>query len=105
MQNFETIGLKIKELRKRKHLSQEELADIIDVNFRTIQRIETGCNVPSLETLAKLAQAFGIKVRDFFDCEYLNSREEIIESINLIINNLDDEKLRTFYKVIYGFYN
>ena len=105
MYKLETIGSKIKELRRNRHLSQEELADIINVNFRTIQRIETGRNVPSLETLSKLAQAFEINIRDFFNFEYLKDRKEIIGSVNEILNKMDDEKLRTFYRAVYCFYN
>lgn len=105
MYKLETIGSKIKELRRNRRLSQEELADIINVNFRTIQRIETGRNVPSLETLSKLAQAFEINIRDFFNFEYLKDRKEIIGSVNEILNKMDDEKLRTFYRAVYCFYN
>lgn len=105
MYKLETIGSKIKELRRNRRLSQEELADIINVNFRTIQRIETGRNVPSLETLSKLAQAFEIHIRDFFNFEYLKDRKEIIGSVNEILNKMDDEKLRTFYRAVYCFYN
>ena len=99
------IGLKIKELRKRKNLSQEELAELIDINFRTIQRIETGKNTPSLETLLKLSEALDINIQDFFNVEHYKSRENLIKEINTIANKLDDKKLQEFYKAIYTFYN
>lgn len=104
MFNISYIGLRIKELRRRKKLSQEELAELIDVNFRTIQRLETGKNIPSLETLTKLAEAFEIDICDLFAVEHLASREEIINNINIIANNLDDEHLRIFYRTINSFY-
>jgi len=40
------IGQKIREVRKRKGLSQEELAESAKVNLRTIQRIENNENEP-----------------------------------------------------------
>ena len=105
MFDLNCIGLRIKELRRSRHMSQEQLAELIDVNFRTIQRIETGRNVPSLETLAKLARAFSIDINEFFITEHLESRENILANINAIAQKLDDDELRTLYKVICGFYN
>ncbi len=105
MFDLNCIGLRIKELRRSRHMSQEQLAELIDVNFRTIQRIETGRNVPSLETLAKLARAFDIDINEFFITEHLESRENILANINAIAQKLDDDELRTLYKVICGFYN
>ncbi len=105
MFDLNSIGLRIKELRRNRHISQEQLAELIDVNFRTIQRIETGRNVPSLETLTRLAEAFNIEINDFFITEHLASREKILKDINETAQKLDDEKLRIFHKIIHGFYN
>ena len=45
------VGSKIREIRKRKGLSQEELAEVAKVNLRTIQRIENNANESSGKTL------------------------------------------------------
>lgn len=45
------IGKKIRELRKKKGLSQEELAESAKVNLRTIQRIENDESEPRGKTL------------------------------------------------------
>ena len=45
------IGEKIKEARKKKGLSQEDLAESAKVNLRTIQRIENNENEPRGKTL------------------------------------------------------
>lgn len=57
-------GLLIKELRIKHSYSQERLAEIIGVNLRTIQRIETK-GVASLSTRGALAKAFSVKPEDF----------------------------------------
>lgn len=105
MNDLESIGIKIKELRKKRGYSQEKLAEIVDVNFRTIQRIETGKNIPTLETLVKLAQALEVTMKDLFTYECFKSRDELLKKINLLINKLDDEKLKTFYKIASNLYN
>jgi XRE family transcriptional regulator, regulator of sulfur utilization len=51
---------KIIDKRKSKGLTQEELAEIINVNVRTIQRIESGKGIPSNYTLKSLATVLDI---------------------------------------------
>ena len=104
MFDLNLLGKRIKELRKKKKLSQEELAEIIDVNFRTIQRIETGANIPSLETLSKLTGALDIEIQDFFQTEHLISRNEILKNINEIAKKLNDDDLKAFYKAIHLYF-
>lgn len=61
------VGSKIREIRKRKGLSQEELAETAKVNLRTIQRIETNANEPSGKTLNLLCDALNISIDDIVD--------------------------------------
>ena len=48
---MKNIGQKIKDIRKQKGLSQEELAELVKVNLLTIQRIENTENEPKGKTL------------------------------------------------------
>lgn len=56
-------GPLIKDLRLKRSLSQERLAEIVGVNLRTIQRVEIR-GAASLSTRAALATAFGVKPED-----------------------------------------
>ena len=51
MDNKKKLGLKIKELRKRKGLTQEELAELIQMEQNSISVMESGRNFPTLGTL------------------------------------------------------
>ena len=62
-----TFGLKIKELRKQKKYSQEQLANLASINKSYISKIETGKTEVSLEIINKLAIAFEIKIDQLFD--------------------------------------
>jgi len=57
----------LKEKRTKANLSQEKLADLVDVSRQTIISIETGRYVPSLELALKLAKQFKCKIEDLFD--------------------------------------
>jgi len=61
------VGSKIREFRKKKGLSQEDLAELAKVNLRTIQRIETNVNDPSGKTLNLLCDALNISIEDIVD--------------------------------------
>ena len=61
------IGDKIKEARKKKNLSQEELADLAKINLRTIQRIETNGNEPRGKTLSLICGVLEINAEDILD--------------------------------------
>lgn len=72
------IGEFLKELRKEKGLTQEELADRLYVTRRTVSRWETGSNLPDLEVLVELADLYDVDMRDIFN----GQRRE---------NNMDNE--------------
>lgn len=61
------ICLKVKFERIKKGLSQEELAFEADLNRNTIGKIERGEVSPTIETLEKLAEAFGIEFLELVD--------------------------------------
>lgn len=68
MENIKiTFGLKIKELRKQKKYSQEQLANLASISKSYISKIETGKTEVSLKIINKLAMAFEIEIDKLFD--------------------------------------
>lgn len=57
---------RVKELRKIKKMTQEELADVIGVSRQTINAIEKEKFDPSLPTAFKMAELFNLKIEDIF---------------------------------------
>ena len=57
---------KLKEYRERKKISQEKLAEAVNVTRQTIISIEAGRYVPSLELALKFSNFFKCKVEDLF---------------------------------------
>lgn len=60
--NFMLIGLRIKELRIQKRMSQAALAEHIDMSATFISHIEAAKKQASLESLVRIANAFGVTV-------------------------------------------
>ena len=63
---IKNVGVKIRELRKKKNLTQLDLADKSDLDERQIQRLEYGVSAPTLKTLYKVIRGLGMSFDDFF---------------------------------------
>ena len=57
---------KVRELRKLKGLTQEQLAEVIGVSRQTINAIENEKFDPSLPTAFKMSKLFDLPIEDFF---------------------------------------
>ena len=57
---------RISELRKQKHLTQQDLASLLGVTRQTIISLEGGRYNPSITLAFKLAHAFDMRIEDIF---------------------------------------
>ncbi len=63
------IGTFLKELRKEKDLTQEDLAEQLNVSNRTISRWETGSNMPDIGMLVEIADFYEVSIPEIIDGE------------------------------------
>jgi transcriptional regulator with XRE-family HTH domain len=77
MKNLE-LSKKIKELRTRKGLSQEELSEDSGLSLRTIQRIENGETEPRGDSLKKLANSLGASPDELIDWTIQENRGYLV---------------------------
>lgn len=68
-----TVGERIRRLREKAGLTQEELAEIADLHYSYVGHIERGTKNPSLKSLTKIADALGVPVAQLM----ADSRREI----------------------------
>ena len=67
--NQEKIGKFLKELRKRKGLTQEQIAEKFNVSNRTISRWENGHNMPDLDILIEISDYYEVDLREILNGE------------------------------------
>ena len=101
--SIKLFGKRIKEIRKRKHFTQEKLAEILGVDDQTISRIETGHYFTSYENLEKIAQTLGVDVKDLFEFNHLQDRDSLKKQIVDYIENLPLKDLQKISKFILEF--
>ena len=85
---------KEEELRKERGLTQEQLAETLNVSGRTVSRWETGSNIPDLDTLIELADFYSVDIRELIDgerkCEEMNQQEK--ETLKKVADYAEEEK-------------
>lgn len=93
----QNISHRIKSIRTKTGLSQEELGELVGRSVDTISAIERGKNFPNYETLNKLASAFGLSVETLLnedDDTMPLERAQLIAEINVSIGKADERQLK-----------
>lgn len=96
-------GRFMKELRKEKGFTQEQLAEQLNVSGRTVSRWETGNNMPDLDLLIEMADFYGIELRELIDGERKSEtmNEEMKETVLKVADYSNEEKSRLMRKLHY----
>lgn len=96
-----SLGTKIKNLRKLNNLTQEQLAESVEITPRQLVRLESGKNYPSIETLCKMSKVFNMSVNLLLNENEVESKENVLK--NEIIDLLSlakNEQLKMIKKLI-----
>ena len=67
--NQKKVGLFLKTLRKEKNITQEVLAEVLNVSSRTVSRWETGSNMPDISLLVELSEFYQVSIPELIDGE------------------------------------
>lgn len=95
--DLQKIGNFLKELRKEKNLTQEQLAETLNVSRRTVSRWETGSNMPDLDLLMEIADLYQVDLRELLNGERKNEQmnEEMKETVLQVAEYSNAEKQRS----------
>ena len=88
------IGSFLKELRKEKNLTQEQLAETLNVSGRTVSRWETGNNMPDLSVLIELADFYDADIREIINGERKSEKmnDELKDTLRQVAEYSNEEK-------------
>ncbi len=95
------LGTRIREIRKRRKLSQEMLAERAGISAQYVSNIERGKENPTLDLLLRVAEALKVSLREMcdFEAEELDVKK-IRSSIREILKTRDPETLRVALKLL-----
>lgn len=91
------IHKKIALARKKKGLTQEQLAEMTNITVRTIQRIENGKNIPRTFTIKTIATALGCTFDELVN-QFQN--DGALENSQITKNRINSENERHFLTII-----
>lgn len=96
------FGRRIKELRKQKGMTQEQLAEKTGVFPRNISKIECGQTFVTSQTLAKIISVLEVKPSDLFNFEHNQDKDELKQELIHAIQNetVDINLMYRFYQSI-----
>lgn len=86
--NQQKIGAFLRELRKQKGLTQEQIAEKLNVSNRTVSRWENGNNMPDLDILIEISDYYEVDLRELLDgerkSEKMNSemKETVLKAVD-----------------------
>ena len=93
------LGKRLRELRKRRNITQEKLSELVSVDPATISNIENGKNYPAMNNLENIIDVLGVSYAEVFDFEHKEPVYNLISKINEIMNT-HPEHVELFYKII-----
>jgi transcriptional regulator with XRE-family HTH domain len=94
------IGARIKELRKQAGLTQEQLAEKVDLDSRHLSRLEVGNHFPSLDSLERIAIELNVPMAEFFRFPEQDSPEAMREYITGFVSGASPSQLTLAVKAI-----
>lgn len=103
MKTEELLGRRIRELRKARHLTQEQLGERTGINYKYLGAVERGQENPTVKVLEKIARVLRVDLRELFVFEHLESgRKTLKRRISQLIEGKDQEKLQKTLKLLTG---
>ena len=95
--NYEEIGKRIRKYRKLKNLSQEQLAEKINISTTHMSHIETGSTKLSLQVLVDLATILAANPDDLI---FEKKGESTNKKINDILSECDEKQIEFIETII-----
>lgn len=92
------LGKKIRLIRRARNLTQEQLAEYVDIGTPNISYIENGKFAPSIETLQRIANALKVPPYELYKFDDIKSPEDIKNELFCALEN-DEQMLNVIYQI------
>lgn len=99
------LGKRIAELRNKRGLTQEQLAEMTGYSSNHIAKLESARTNPSFDLLVAIAKALQVEIKELFSFEEQKEPEYIKNELQKILNNTDTDTLKLLYKFYEALYN
>ncbi len=96
------LGKRLRELRTKAKLSQDQLAEQAGISAKYLGEVERGAVNVSVLILHKLSVVLGVGLADFFESGHLSPRDELVAHLVDMLNEASDQELQQVYRVLHA---
>jgi len=100
MDTKQMIGARIKDIRIKTGLTQEQLSEKVGINPKYLSSIERGLENPTLNTLIKLSESLDVNLDDLFTQIEIEDPAERKSLIISLLDQADDDQLKLAYRIL-----
>ncbi|MDR1685181.1 MAG: helix-turn-helix domain-containing protein [Desulfovibrio sp.] len=99
--DLKVLGLRIRELRTKKKLTQEELSELSSINSKHFSAIERGMANITINNLDNIANSLNISIQTLLEVEHRKSKGELCKDIIKILDESDHEQVQLIHRIIH----
>ena len=103
--DYYAIGQRIRRYRKAKGLSQEQLAEIVDISTTHMSHIETGNTKLSLQVFVDLAEALQVNVDSLLTDVNMTNKQQTYQEIMDILDQCTPAQAQALKEIISSTWN
>jgi len=96
---YNIIGERLKKARIDKNMTQEKLAEQIDVSVAFLSRVERGTSHINLKRLTQICEILGVSEGSILNGVSSNSDNYLASEFNNILNSVSSDKQKLIYKI------
>lgn len=97
--DFTIVGQRLKKARIDKEMTQENLAEQLDVSVAFLSRIERGISHINLKRLSQICSILGVSEGYILNGTSSSSEQYLISEFNDLLSNCSAEKQKLIYKI------
>ena len=97
--DYIALGMRIRNARKKCHVTQEYLGEMCEISTAHIGHIERGTRIPSLDTLFIISQALDVSM-DYLIFDSVAPNENLFTTLNSILQTKDKRKVKVFMTTV-----
>jgi len=98
--DYEKIGMRVRFFRRRKGLSQEQLAELVDISVPHMSHIETGNTKLSLPVLAALARALDVRTDDLLYAAAAGDKPTQVDEIAALLEDCTPQQTAILAEIL-----
>ena len=98
--NKKLFAKRLKEIRKSKGLTQDQVCDLTGLEVSNYSKMETGKIAPSMASLQRLINLADFVPNELFEYNHFDTEENLDKKILEILENMTFSKKQVFYKIL-----